>query len=343
MSEFDCARYRASLWPQPPRTHSAEDKPRRMGIEIEFSGLGMERIADIIRKVLGGRIDQQSKYEYFLRDAEMGDFRGDFGIELDSEYMKKLGREHDPEAEVDDLENLAESVISLIAEQVVPFEVVSPPIPLPEVWRIDSVIQELREAGARGTRQAPLYAFGLHMNPELPDLHHNTVLAYLRAFLALFEWLVKRSEVDLSRRITPYIDPFPKAYMRLLLDADYAPDMDQLIDDYLTHNPTRNRALDMLPLFRHIDEQRVINVVDDDRIKARPTFHYRLPNCQIDEPDWGLIRAWRDWLQVEALAADATRLDAVMQAWHKHSSGITGGLFEDWSKDCASFLLPELL
>ena len=119
--------------------------------------------------------------------------------------------------------------------------------------------------------------------------------------------------------------------------------MDQLIDDYLTHNPTRNRALDMLPLFRHIDEQRVINVVDDDRIKARPTFHYRLPNCQIDEPDWGLIRAWRDWLQVEALAADATRLDAVMQAWRKHSSGITGGLFEDWSKDCASFLLPELL
>lgn len=343
MSDFDRAHYRASLWPQPPRIDTAEGHTRRMGIEIEFSGLGMTRIASIIQDVLGGEVDQESKYEYFLRDARMGDFRGDFGIELDSAYMKKLGREQDPDAEVDDLENLAESVISLIAEQVVPFEVVSPPIPLHEVWRMDTVIQRLREAGARGTRQAPLYAFGLHLNPELPDLECDTILAFLRAFLAVFEWLVKRSEVDLSRRITPYIDPFPKAYTKLLLDPDYAPDLNQLIDDYLEHNPTRNRALDMLPLFRHLDEQRVVAVIDDDRIKARPTFHYRLPNCQIDEPDWGLIRAWRDWLQVEALAADPQRLEALIKAWNEHTSGITGGLFEDWPKRCAMHLLPELL
>ncbi len=343
MSGFDVDHYRAGLWPQPPRLQTDNGDDRRMGVEIEFSGLGMQRIAEIIREVLGGKLDAQSKYEFFVRDARMGTYTGDFGIELDSEYMKKLGREQDPEAEVDDLENLAESVISLIAEQVVPFEVVSPPIPLPQVWRMDTLVQQLRQAGARGTRQAPLYAFGLHLNPELPDLQCTTILAYLRAFLGLFEWLTQRSEVDLSRRITPYIDPFPKSYMRLLLDPDYAPDMDQLIDDYLEHNPTRNRALDMLPLFRHIDEARVINVIDDDRIKARPTFHYRLPNCQIDEPNWGLIRAWRDWLQIEALAEDPQRLAAMMQAWQAHTSGLTGGLFGDWAKDCGRFLLPELL
>lgn len=343
MPGLDVEKYRASLWPQAPRRQTQSGDERRMGVEIEFSGLGMQRIAEIIRDVLGGELDAQSKYEFFVRAARMGTFEGDFGIELDSEYMKKLGREQDPEAEVDDLENLAEGVISLIAEQVVPFEVVSPPIPLSEVWRMDTVVQQLRQAGARGTRQAPLYAFGLHLNPELPDLECPTILAYLRAFLGLFEWLTKRCQVDLSRRITPYIDPFPKAYMSLLLNPDYAPDMDHLIDDYLKHNPTRNRALDMLPLFRHIDEQRVINVIDDDRINARPTFHYRLPNCQIDEPDWGLIRAWRDWLQIEALAEDAQRLEAMMKAWQEHTSGITGGLFGDWAKDCSRFLLPELL
>ncbi len=342
MPDFNIDDHRAALWPQPPRPHTAAGKPRRMGIEIEFSGLGMERISDIIREVLGGELDPQSKYEYFLRNASLGKFSGDFGIELDSAYMKKLGREQDPDAEVDDLDNLAESVISLIAEQVVPFEVVSPPIPLPEVWRMNTVIQKLRESGARGTRQAPLYAFGLHLNPELPDLECATVLAYLRAFLCVFDWLVKRSEVDLSRRITPYIDPFPKAYMQLLLDAEYAPDINQLIDDYLEYNPTRNRALDMLPLFRHIDEDRVLAAVDDDRINARPTFHYRLPNCQIDEPNWGLIHAWRDWLQVEALAADPERLQALMAAWNDHTGGVTGGLFGDWPKRCGSFLLPEL-
>lgn len=335
--------YRAALWPVPPHPANADGQPRRMGIEVEFSGLGMTRIAEIIQAELGGTLDTQSKYEMTLRDVPMGDYRGDFGIELDSVYMKRLGQAKDPDAEVDDLDNLAESVISLIAEQVVPFEVVSPPIPLPEVWRVDSIIQRLREAGARGTRQAPLYAFGLHLNPELPALDAATITAHLQAFLLLFDWLAKRSEVDLSRRITPYIDPFPKAYMRLLLAEDYAPDMASLIDDYLSHNATRNRALDMLPLFAHIDDDRVRSQVDDDRIKARPTFHYRLPNCQIDEPEWGIIRAWRDWLQIEALAADPARLDTLRSAWRKHTGGLTGGLFGDWADISSRHLLSDLL
>ncbi|NNC55402.1 MAG: hypothetical protein HKO07_06755, partial [Pseudomonadales bacterium] len=89
---------------------------------------------------------------------------------------------------------------------------------------------------------------------------------------------------------------------------DYKPGVEQLIDDYLTHNPTRNRSLDMLPLFAHLDEQRVRNTIDDDRIKARPTFHYRLPNCDIDSPDWNIDLSWSLWLQVEKLAFDAPRL-----------------------------------
>ncbi|KZY92162.1 hypothetical protein A3744_19670 [Oleiphilus sp. HI0073] len=58
----------------------------------------------------------------------------------------------------------------------------------------------------------------------------------------------------------------------------------------------------MLPLFAHIDEQRVREVVKDSRVKARPTLHYRLPNCEIDEPSWELWTVWQNWLQVESLA-----------------------------------------
>jgi hypothetical protein len=36
--------------------------------------------------------------------------------------------------------------------------------------------------------------------------------------------------------------------------ARLRPDLDTLIDDYLEYNPTRNRALDFLPLFLHLDE-----------------------------------------------------------------------------------------
>ncbi len=339
MTDIDLNAYRASLWPMPIRTKAQGKGMRRLGVELEFSGLEIERIAELTQEVLGGEIDKVSNYEFFVR----GTPHGDFGIELDYAYLKKLGREREIAVEVDDLDNLAESLLALLAKQVVPYEIVSPPMAMADLWQMDTLFQRLRREGAKGTNHAVAYAFGLHLNPEMPDLQADTILAYLRAFLCLFEWLRERSKVDLSRRVTPYIDPFEKDYIRLVVGEDYAPDLDQLIDDYLKHNPTRNRALDMLPLFCHIDEERLRAVVKDDRVKPRPALHYRLPNCQIDEADWGLIRAWRDWLQIEALASDPRRLDAVCRGYRKYLQNPTSGLFKDWSKTCTRWLLPELL
>jgi hypothetical protein len=59
----------------------------------------------------------------------------------------------------------------------------------------------------------------------------------------------------------------------------------------------------MLPLFSELDAERVTATVEDLRIKARPTFHYRLPNCLIDESDWSLAESWNTWCIVEELAA----------------------------------------
>lgn len=335
----DIEQYRARLWPLPLRVQTQAGEPRRLGVEVEFAGLSIERITQIACEVLGGEIDKVSNYEFFLRETPWGDF----GIELDFSYLKKLGRERDPDVEVDDLDNLAESLLALLARQVVPYEIVSPPLPMSEVWRMDTLMQRLRREGAKGTNHAVAYAFGLHLNPEMPDLEVETVLAYIRAFLCLFEWLKDRSEIDMSRRVTPYIDPFEKDYIRLVTAEGYSPDMDQLIDDYLEHNPTRNRALDMLPLFCHIDEERLRAKVDDDRVKPRPALHYRLPNCQIDESGWGLIRPWRDWLQVEALAGDPRRLEAVCRGYRKYLANPASGLFSDWGEASARWLLPELL
>lgn len=331
--------YRRSLWPAPPRTLNASGDPRRIGVELEFSGMEIEDIARITARCLGGRIEQISSYEISVRDSILGDI----GVELDYAYLKKLGRERDPHAEVDDLDQLGESLLKLAAEQLVPHEIVSAPMAMADAWRLGELLQRLRAGGARGTGYAVSYAFGLHLNPELPDTEPATIVAYLRAFLCLFEWLRERSKVDLSRRVTPYIDPFEKEYVLLVLDKNYAPDLSTLIDDYLLHNPTRNRALDMLPLFSHLDEPRVRNAIDDDRIKARPTFHYRLPNCDIDNPDWSLAQPWRDWLQIEALACDPRRLEAARRGYLQHLRGPAGGLFHDWVRASSRWLLPELL
>lgn len=172
----------------------------------------------------------------------------------------------------------------------------------------------------------------LTVTPEVPDESTDTIIAYLKAFVCLYEWLYVRADINLSRQVTNYIDPYPKAYVRTLLRADYWPEQNRLIDDYLTHNPSRNRALDMLPLFAHLDEARVRRTVDDPLIKARPTLHYRLPDCEIHRSDWSLSQAWNDWVAVEELAADTQRLRECCKAYYDFLADPLDRWFGDWSK-----------
>jgi hypothetical protein len=167
----------------------------------------------------------------------------------------------------------------------------------------------------------------------VPACEAKTITAYLKAFICLFDWLNARANINMTRRLTSYVDPFPGAYVQKLVATDYWPDMAGLIDDYLKDNPTRNRALDMLPLFRHIDEKRVLAKVSDERIKSRPTFHYRLPDCLIDQPGWGMHVAWNDWVEVERLAADPQRLKKCCQAYSGYLDKSVGRLLHNWEED----------
>lgn len=339
MTMTDIDSYRQQLWPLPlqPKTH--EGKFRRVGVEIEFTGLQIDEIVDIITDLLGGKAKEISDYEVDVVDTALGKF----GVELDFAYIKKLSRERKESGTSNDFDELTETVVGAIAKQLVPFEVVGPPVDMPDLWRMESLFKALREAGAEGTGSAATNAFGLQLNPEMPDCEAATILNYLRAFFCLFDWLKARSKVDLTRRLTSYVDPFAKEYVLKVLNPDYQPDIDTLIDDYLHYNPTRNRALDMLPLFTHIDEPRVRARVDDDRVKPRPTLHYRLPNSLIDDPDWGLITPWRDWLQVDNLASRPERLLEVCKAYRKHLDSFTDSLFGDWPQQSYQWLVPELL
>jgi hypothetical protein len=220
----------------------------------------------------------------------------------------------------------------------VPLEVVTPPIPMDELARVEELVDGLRSAGARGTGFAWRFAFGMHLNPEMPALDAKTILRYLQAFLCLYDWLLAENRIDITRRLTPYIDAFPKQYVRQIIDGDYDPGLDGLIDDYLAANATRNRALDMLPLFADLDEDRVRSVIDDPRIKSRPTLHYRMPNCEIDEPDWGIGKAWRDWLQVEQLVVDVDRLEALCRRYAEVLDAPLSNLLRPWREEVVDWL-----
>jgi len=183
-----------------------------------------------------------------------------------------------------------------------------------------------------------LYAFGVHLNVEPPDLEAHTIAAYLKAFVCLNDWILWKGDVDLARRITPYIDRFPRDYERWIADPDYRPDLDMLVGDYLAHNATRNRGFDMLPMFAHLEEARVTDAVDDPLIKPRPAFHYRLANSCVDEPGWSVATPWRCWLAVEQLANDRDRLDACCRAFIADRDRVLSAVDNRWREQVEQWI-----
>ncbi|MDF1581152.1 MAG: amidoligase family protein [Desulfuromonadales bacterium] len=313
---------------QPPWLKNAEGKPRRVGVELEMNGLSLDALAEQVAGFFGLDITSGGRYERLLQ----GDPAGDWVVELDYALLKRLGRDkRDNQTFADEISRSAEEVLAWAAEALVPVEIIGPPLPLERLGEVEALIEHLREAGAKGTSDSAINAFGMQLNPELPSHEARLITACLKAFLCLYDWLLVRADIDLSRRVTSYVDPFPVDYVKKILAADYWPDLASLIDDYLADNPTRNRALDMLPLFMFLDEKRVRARADDALIKARPTFHYRLPDCEIDRADWGFYVAWNDWVEVERLAADEERLQACSEAYREFLNSPLKRLFGKWA------------
>lgn len=323
---------------QPPWRENADGKPRRVGVELELSGLTLDRVAALVAGFTGTTVEAKGRYERTLD----GDAAGEWIVELDFKLLKDLGREeYDPDTLAGSMGETAEDTLAWFAEKGVPVEIVSPPLPLDRLDDIERLIAELRDAGAKGTSDSLINAFGMQFNPEIPAEDPATLAAVLKAFLCLYEWVYARADINVARLATRYVNPFPAAYVRKVIDPAYRPDLPALIDDYLAHNPTRNRALDLLPLFAHLDADRVRAIVDDPLIKPRPTFHYRLPDCEIHLPGWGLHAAWNDWVTVERLAADTERLDACGAAYHAFLASLLKRWFGDWPRELESTWLDR--
>ena len=294
----------------PPQTKNSTGEIRRVGFELEYSGLTLKKSAAVLLKEVGGRVEIVNPYHYKIKETPYGTFTLilDFQFLVESglgRWLHAIGLDRALEPEVIDA---IEHFIADISETVVPYEVSTPPLPLHSLDVMERIRERLRRHGAMGTGADPFYAFGFHINPEVPLISVEEILGVLRSFFVLYEYLVEVIKPDMTRRLTPYIDPFDEAYMRLLLDDAYNPTMPQLIDDYLEYNPTRNRALDLLPLFAFIDIDRVVKKIEGGKVSARPTYHYRLPNSRVDEKEWSVCEAWNSWVLVERLAEDKETL-----------------------------------
>jgi len=290
----------------PARALAEDGRMRRVGVEVEFGGMALDDIAGKIRACLGGVIEKHNDYAATLKDTRIGDVKVEFDASLFTDLkVRGLLKDWPLEEEAVRSGEIAgnwEKLMASAATHLVPFEVVFPPLEISRLNELEEVREALRDE-AEGTGASLINAFGLHLNPEPPGTDTATILEYLRAFFCLYEELVEAHRVDAARRISPFIDPFPKAYVMRVLDREYAPDRSEFTADYLDANPTRNRPLDLLPLLTWLDEDKVRARLPEEKIGKRPTFHYRLPDCRMDQPEWTISAEWNRWARVEQLAA----------------------------------------
>jgi hypothetical protein len=195
-----------------------------------------------------------------------------------------------------------------LASPFVPRELITAPIPIARLPEVDTVVQSLRAAGAYGRGAVLWDSLGLHFNIDPPRLDAATVTAFLKAFLLVNDRVRQEIAGGSARRALVLPPDYPPTYKRRVLDPGYWPDLTELTEDYLAANPTRRRALDLLPLLAHVDEERVRSVLPHEKIGPRPVFHYRLPQADLSDPAWSIMPNWERWLSVERLAMNPPQL-----------------------------------
>ncbi|MGK7369320.1 MAG: amidoligase family protein, partial [Candidatus Halalkalibacterium sp. M3_1C_030] len=281
----------------------------------------------------------ENRYEYNIINTELGDFR----VELDALILRKMASENlfkkfGFDIDTNKLSDSIEDVLDKMAKSVVPIEIVMPPVTLEDIEKLEYLQAQLQKNKAEGTKTSLIHAFGMHLNIECPDLKVETLLKYLRSFMLLYPWLLEKLNVDITRRISPFVDPFPDVYVQKVLEPDYEPDLETFMNDYLQFNDTRNRPLDMMPIFGLLDEERTQKALGGEKNNPRPTFHYRLPNSNIDEPDWKFSGEWNDWCEVEKLAADSEMLKKLSKLYMLRKSKTLVSFKKEWAETLSILL-----
>lgn len=304
----------------PPETRTAEGRPRRVGIEVEFMRLGAGKAARALAAGLGGRVVGEDAHAFRV----LGTAFGDLTVELDLRHAHpQRHREVLPVR----LGRGGAALLGYALGPAVPCELITEPLPLDRLPEIGRIVEALRRAGAGEARLPLLGTPGLHFNVDAPRLDARTLAAFLRAFVLLDPWLRRAGAGRPEPRpaLPPAHPPcYPEDYVRRILAPGYEPGLRRFADDYLAANPTRDRGLDLLPILLLLDEARVRAKLPREKIGARPAFHYRLPQAHIAEEGWTLAPDWNRWVAVERLAGDGGRLDELARAYLAFRGGREG-------------------
>ncbi|MDR9394303.1 MAG: amidoligase family protein [Roseovarius sp.] len=302
-----------------PQPLNADAAARHVGVEIELGGLSEAEVAQVCSDVLGGQAAQGDGPFWTVTGSRIGKIE----IYLDTALRK---------AAQSKLRDLALD----LGREVVPVEIVTEPLDMDGLRALDGLNTALREAGALGSRAGWVYGFGIHLNVEIASAVPGDVIRPLLAYALIEDWLRTANPIDDSRRLLPFTDPYPTELVRALIEAGPDAALREVIALYLHHSPTRNRGLDMLPVFAHLAPDAVEGALTE-ATSARPAFHFRLPDCLIDDAGWSIAQEWQRWVTVERVAADAALLARLAAAW-EDDHGLVTLSRSSWAARCGAIL-----
>jgi len=287
-------------FPYPPKPRNADGDLRAVGVEVECGGVDAEDVAHALQEALGGELSQDDAI-WHLTGSDLGALQ----IFLDTKYKNTLSQS---------------DLVRSLAEVLIPVEIVTTPIPLDRLGRLDALESALRDLGAKGSRSAPQYGFGVHLNVEVRGTDVDGWWPELRAYALIEPALRDQDAPDASRRMLPFIQPYADS-LQLALLGDKPADTEAATRHYLQHAASRNHALDMLPLLAHLHPDAVKAAVDGKAAgSARPAFHYRLPETRLDEDAWSLAYEWQRWCAIEEIAQDPDLMERIAGVWRSENN-----------------------
>ncbi|HUF55567.1 MAG TPA: amidoligase family protein [Thermohalobaculum sp.] len=279
----------------------------RVGVEIEFAGLDAHAAARVLADALGGEAVVGGPHDARVTGSRLGELE----LELDTRYA----RPPDEQSGLVDraLESLGarEEAVKLLSI-VVPVELVTPPLAPAQFPALEEAVAALRAAGAEGTEVAPHYAFGMHLNISLDHGGAERAIRIAAAYGFAERWLRDRFPVDPSRRVVPFIDPYPKGWKVELAEAmagGAVPGIEAFVRLYQNYNPNRNRGLDLWPILGHLAPEAVARIHRQPVRNPRPAFHCRWPDSRVGDPGWSPWQELERWRRVERAADDPDRLE----------------------------------
>lgn len=298
---------------------------------MKLPGLSVGDASALVAAATGGRRCRVAEGAHVVRARSLGEF----SLRLDWDHLHSRANLEPVTTPGFDW---TEAVRLLLGRQV-PVKLTCPRLPLGQLHKLAPMGRALLDTEPMQQPPGTGAASRVSIGAELPRLDAETLHRYLRAFCLLQWWLNGESGSEENSRSSRIIGDYPEAYLHSI-HALPEPSMAQLTDHYLEHNPTSERALDMLPVFALFNARRVLEDTPDERVRAGPALRYSSLIAG-GEADRSLAAIWNRWCVVERLASDPTALDTLAGEFCVESRAPLGVPRRQWTARIDRWLMTN--